>query len=375
MMAATALAEARSTTIGDLRRIAFASLTDMYDRESDLFVFRVRRAGSSIVREGTSARYTAISLIGLAGERAEVVERVLHGSTVRKTAERLVGRLELARNLGDLALIAWAGAAAGCATDRVWARIVELGPDRSTFPTVEIAWTLSALAADPAAPAVLRERMCGRLLNACSAQSGLFPHTIGRDHAAVRGHVSCFADLVYPILALSQHGMTANDGDAISCAARAAEVLCRLQGPAGQWWWHYDYRTGQVIERYPVYAVHQDAMAPMALFAAAKAARVNVDAAVAKGLRWLWSSPELGGASLVDTDAGVIWRKVARREPAKLSRYVQAAASRISPALRAPSFFPPGAIDYEDRPYHLGWLLYAWPPVRAERWSGESDAS
>src|SRR5438034_137840 len=157
MMATMAIGEARSTTIGDHRRLACASLTDMYDRESDLFVFRVRRAGSSIVREGTSARYTAISLIGLAGERAEVVERVLH--------------------------------------------------------------------------------------------------TIGRDHAAVRGHVSCFADLVYPILALSQHGMTANDTDAISCAARAAEVLCRLQGPAGQWWWHYDYRTGQVIERYPVYAV------------------------------------------------------------------------------------------------------------------------
>src|SRR5205814_8671953 len=99
-------------------------------------------------------------------------------------------------------------------------------------------------------------------------------------------------------------------------------------------------------------------------------------AAVAKGLRWLWTSPELGGASLVDDGAGVIWRKVARREPAKLSRYVQAAASRISPTLRAPSIFPPGAIDYEDRPYHLGWLLYAWPADRADRWSpGERDAS
>jgi hypothetical protein len=54
-----------------------------------------------------------------------------------------------------------------------------------------------------------------------------------------------------------------------------------------------------------------------------------------------------------------------------LSRYLQAGASRLSPALRVPGLdllFPPRAIDYEDRPYHLGWVLYAWPEARVAVW-------
>jgi hypothetical protein len=41
--------------------------------------------------------------------------------------------------------------------------------------------------------------------------------------------------------------------------------------------------------------------------------------------------------------------------------------TRFVPALRAPGIdrlFPPGTIDYEDRPYHYGWLLYAWAQPR-----------
>ena len=59
----------------------------------------------------------------------------------------------------------------------------------------------------------------------------------------------------------------------------------------------------------------------------------------------------------------MVWRKVARREPAKASRYVQAAASRLRSGGRIEGLgrlFRPGAIDYEDRPYHWGWYLYAW---------------
>jgi hypothetical protein len=85
----------------------------------------------------------------------------------------------------------------------------------------------------------------------------------------------------------------------------------------------------------------------------------------------LASSPELRGGSLVDRAAGLIWRKVARREPGKLTRYAQAVASGLHPRLRLPladALFPPGTIDYEDRPYHLGWVLHAFPADRAARW-------
>ena len=72
--------------------------------------------------------------------------------------------------------------------------------------------------------------------------------------------------------------------------------------------------------------------------------------------------------SLIDRDAGVIWRKIARREPRKLARSVQAISSWVHPSFRFPGInlaLRPGAVDYECRPYHLGWLLYAWPSHRA----------
>jgi hypothetical protein len=109
----------------------------------------------------------------------------------------------------------------------------------------------------------------------------------------------------------------------------------------------------------------------MALFDLHDAGGPDFDSNVRGGLAWLESSPELAGGSLLDDTEGVTWRKVARREPAKLSRTLQALASRTSAGLRVPGLdllFPPGDVDYETRPYQAGWLLYAYPPVRASRW-------
>jgi hypothetical protein len=112
-------------------------------------------------------------------------------------------------------------------------------------------------------------------------------------------------------------------------------------------------------------------MAPMALFDLHEAGGPDLGESVRRGLAWLESSPELGGGSLVDPPAGVIWRKVARREPGKLARNVQALVSRAGPRLRAPGLdwlLPAGKVDYETRPYQAGWLLHAFPSRRGSRW-------
>jgi hypothetical protein len=101
----------------------------------------------------------------------------------------------------------------------------------------------------------------------------------------------------------------------------------------------------------------------MALGALASLGATDVCAHIKAGLDWLWQAPELDGGTLIDNRAATIWRKVARREPGKVSRTLQALASR-TPGRRVPgldALFPPRVIDYEDRPYHLGWILYAWP--------------
>lgn len=360
-----------------LRALALRALAPMYRPDQRLFVFRVRRAPGGIVAEGLSRRYTAITLIGLAGEPEPAVAAVLGGHDLHDVCARLMGDVDRDSSLGDAALTAWAAAAVGY-PDRepAWKRLLALAPVEGDHPVVEVSWALAALALDAKAPlGDLRERLARRLIASLDPRSGIFPHTLGSNGAGLRSHVSCFADLVYPIHALAHHARLGGDREALDAATRCGRDVSGRQGPAGQWWWHYDRRTGDVVEGYPVYAVHQDAMAPMALFALQEASGLDLTAPIRQGLAWLAAAPELGGGSLIDEGADLVWRKVARREPGKLSRYAQAAASRLHPALRVPGLaaaFPPGAIDHEDRPYHLGWLLHAWPAERAARWDGEA---
>jgi hypothetical protein len=352
--------------VASLRALALKGLGRMYRPESERFVFRVRQTSQGARGEGVSDRYTAIALIGLAGERAEAAAAALAGGRRSALCSSLVRDVPRRHGLGDVALTLWAGHAVGNAdSESVLPRLRERQPQGGTPTTVELAWTLAALCAESESDVGdLRAAVAHRLVDSFVEGSALFPHVVGASRWGLRSHVCCFADLVYPIHALSLYARMSGDQAALAVARRCAEALIRRQGPEGQWWWHYDVRSGDVIERYPVYSVHQDAMAPLALFALEEAAGLDYSEPIARGLGWLRSSPELAGGSLIDGEAGFIWRKVGRREPGKLTRTLQALASRLHRRLRVPGLdaaLPPGAVDYENRPYHLGWLLYAWP--------------
>jgi hypothetical protein len=363
--------------VAGLRERALRGLARMYRPDEGLFAFRIGRSGKELILEGLSPRYTAIALIGLAGEEEAVQRSSLGGRTAREVCACLLDERERRENLGDVALTLWAASATGCAQRQaVVEQLLALQPADASHPTVDVAWTLAALCADlSAAVGALRRRLADRLIRSYGRGAGMFPHRLGGRQLGFRDHVCCFADLVYPVYALARYAEVFGDGEARDVAWSCASEICARQGPDGQWWWHYDRRTGEVIERYPVYAVHQDAMAPMALLAVESAAGVDFRSSTDMGLAWLAHAPELSGGSLVDEGADLIWRKVGRREPAKLSRCLQAAVSRLHPALRTPGMdglFPPGVIDYEDRPYHLGWLLHAWPAERAARWDARA---
>lgn len=350
--------------MGRARALALAALGRMYRRGEGLFGFRLRRTPQGPALEGESRRYTAIAAIGLSGEREKDVQAVL-GRSLHSLADDLLQDVAGAVSLGDASLTLWVAALLNRpGRDRALARVMALSPLEGERPTVDLAWTLAALCLDPAAPAAeLRESLAARLRDAFVPESGIFPHVVGR-RGGLRSHVACFADLVYPIQALSLHARLTGDRRSRALAGRCAERICRCQGPAGQWWWHYDVRTGAVVEGYPVYAVHQDAMAPMALSALKECGGGDFGEHTQRGLEWLESAPELSGGSLVDDAQGVIWRKVGRREPGKLSRTLQALASGLDPRFRVPGLdrlFPAREVDFESRPYHMGWLLHAFP--------------
>jgi hypothetical protein len=353
--------------VPDLRAIALRLLRRMYHDDLHLFCYRLASREGEIKVEGVSHRYTAIALIGLATQNKDVSDHVLGEGGLDAVNEQLLHDLPRLWNLGDAALILWAMIAQrNERAKRALERVKEFEPADRPHPTVEVAWALAALSVDPdfLTDRRLADRLARRLLDSFHPDSALFPHGQGlpRD-SAWRGHIACFADWVYPVHALAHHYLAAGGDEVADVVKPSTIAMIRRQGPAGQWWWHHDVRTGRVIEPYPVYSVHQDAMAPMALFAAERACGINVSEPVQQGLDWLLSPPECR-ESLVDHQADVIWRKVGRRESRKWARGMQAFASRLHPSWRIPGvdfFWPANAIDRECRPYHLGWFLYAFP--------------
>jgi hypothetical protein len=378
--------DATQRLVEDLKRLAVRALVRMYRPTEGRFAFRIRRVGSESRLEGVSARYTAIALIGLAEQPVSDVEQVLARESGEDVCGRLLDEIGESCNLGDTALTLWAACRWGhTGAERALQRLIELDP-LGPHPTVEVAWALTALGKAKksknrkveiglARCRDIAERVARRLIESFQKEAGLFPHElVPTCTGSRRRHVACFADLVYSIQALSLYAHLTGDEEALRVAQACADRMCALQGPDGQWWWHYDIRTGEVVERYPVYAVHQSAMAPMALWDLAEAGGNPHRAAIRKGLRWLMHAPEIG-ASLMDRRSDLIWRKVARREPGKLVRRLQCFASSLNPALRVPGvdlWFPPVCVDYESRPYHMGWILHAWTEDRVARLAASS---
>ncbi|MGW7261308.1 hypothetical protein [Streptomyces sp. NPDC054834] len=328
----------------------------------------------ALERRGISTRYAAITVLGARHLPEDRQRAVLGGRTAQEFAGLLVESLPAVTNLGDAALIAWAAAETehpklSDALARVDALDVEGRPQY----TVEAAWVLSALAAARSTVDVERRFTTARdrLLRARIGDSPLFPHATAPGLVPwYRAHVSCFADQTYPLQALARaHACGDGDGDpeALAASEACAARICELQGDGGQWWWHYDARTGGVVEGYPVYSVHQHAMAPTALFDLTDAGGTDFGAAIRKGLRWMTDVPELAGSEhrepMILDELGATWRKVYRGDPKKAVRAARGLSSRVVPGLRLTSLdrvYRPLAVDRECRPYEFGWMLYAW---------------
>ena len=328
---------------------------------------------------GRSVRYAAIVALGLLRVSEPEQRTVLAGQTAADLVGQLAKRLDEISNTGDVALICWAAAEAGHSElPHALARLGQLDRGQRPLDVVSASWVVSALVA-ARAQADVEEQLAGarqRLLGA-RGDTG-YPHLTGSG-PWYRAHVGSFADQVYPIQALARLHGSAADPEALAVANAVARAICDAQGPAGQWWWHYDSRTGAVVEGYPVYTVHQHAMAPMALLDLADAGGDAHLAEICRGLRWLAAPPEgpvngtpagstpAGPASdpvqLVLEDPPITWRKIARADHRKLVRGVRAASTRVHPRSRLAvldRMYPPGAVDHECLPYELGWLLLTW---------------
>ncbi len=371
-----AVLDARTTALTErLLRLAVSGLPRMYREESDEFAFTRAFTGQpgdlTPQLRGTSLRYGAIVALGAHFLPEPEQKTVLGGRSLVDFIATLTDRVGDNTNLGDAALVAWACAQSAHPLLRVaLGRLQKL--DRLSAPqyVVESAWVVSALAA-ARAQADVEEHLSAarkRLLDCVVPGSPVFPHTTGPGLVrGYRNHIACFADQVYPVQALARlhHSSKGGDAAALAAARTTAEQICRLQGPDGQWWWHYDARSGDVVEGYPVYSVHQHAMAPMALLDLAEAGGDDFAEPIRRGLLWMEGPAELGpdAESMIHDDEGVTWRKVYRGDPRKVVRALNSVTTRAVPGWKLPGIdtvYKPRAIDRECRPYEFGWLLFTW---------------
>jgi hypothetical protein len=347
--------------------LAARGLVPMLDAERQLFCYRCKLTQNGLVQEGVSHRYTIMAILGLqqhetAGFHSSIDFRMLSNKLIRDTA--------WINNIGDAGLLLWLCASVSpecledlCSRLDLPTALVRYREAR-IVRTTELAWFLTglshALLSSPQQLSSLAALAVTtfRLLKQNQGKQGIFGH-LARTRSlagAIRGNIGSFADQVYPIYALVRFAQACHTDPALKIAQACADAICRVQGPLGQWWWHYDSSTGKVVEKYPVYSVHQDGMAPMALFALADATGLDFDQQIQRGLSWITGQNERH-YDLQDASTDLIWRCLYHGEKYKI---LLSRALGLSGVLEDRVSVEDLKVLFECRPYHLGWLLYAF---------------
>jgi hypothetical protein len=347
--------------------LAMRGLPQMFLPERRLFCSVLRRQpDGTLLPFGTSRRYTLMTLLGLHRFETAFKVRVVNPGPVLDELLRDLGWITAAGDLGNLL---WTLAELDPERLPLLYRRVDLSDAIPRFPdyrrgsTTELAWLLTGLALARQVPDARQWKFETVALETfhrlCANQGphGLFGHLApGRSLAGwLRGSIGSFADQVYPIIALSHFGAVFNSPRSISRALQCAEAIVRLQGPQGEWWWHYDSAGGTVTRPYPVYSVHQHGMAPMALQAIAGVTHTrDFEPAMERGLEWIAGNNILRQEMRSYGDK-LIWRSIAlgsRRTELQELAYLLTGRS-LRHTVNKPR------VVFECRPYELGWALYA----------------
>lgn len=370
-MSASTLMEQNQVSVGErstseLCDLAATGLVAMLDPDKQIFCDIYNRTDKGMIRERLSPRYTMMTLLGLhryelSGRRSPV--------PIAPILDALLHDTGWIRSAGDLGLLLWT-----CA-ELVPGRLPEVYEavgaqgalarfsDGQQGRTMEVAWYLTGIAGCYLAghsdlPGLSEQaKTASQILEGNCGNSGIYGH-LSRSRSlagSLRGRIGSFADQVYPTIAFARLSQALQDDKSRRMALRTAEKMCELQAPLGEWCWHYDSVSGKVVSRYPVYSVHQHAMAPMMLFAASEATGCDFTEAIYKGLAWISGNNELK-QDFVEPSLGLVWRCI----------YLDSVDAYTDAALRFLRFRNGTAdsrylkVRYECRPYELGWLLYAF---------------
>ena len=366
----TAGAATAAVVADELRELVPVAINGLEQMQGAAGLFSHKSSVSpqgTIINEGTNPLYTAASAVGLLSWHDG--RRTAHAHPAARALTALVQR-ENELDPSVLGTTLWACALAGHErAPQVAQRLVGV-LQRRRASSMQLGLALTGLAkwmtvgeADDRRVAPAARAVATALERRFMPRAEVFAGSARPPKRNPLLHtLTSFASQVYPVLGLCELAL-ATGTEPPPAVRRVCDFLAEAQGDHGQWWWFYSTTKRQVMEGYPVYSVHQDAMAPMALLSAGRVRAGDYGRALIRGIRWIGGDNELG-RSMVDVHAGLIYRAIQRAggdadgfagwsRGQRRSVYRAALTGRPVPAPRQLELLS------ESRSYHLGWLLLA----------------
>jgi len=313
---------------------------------------------------GVSVRYTLIALLGLIKARSAGYGIALDIDGIWKAALSELGSANT--TLGDIGLYMWVDSWLGAENSSGLLQRLEscsaATDGLASCVGAEIGWAIAGTVSQAkktgssTAVKILKE-LVQSICNECMAENDLVYHFRA---SGPRRRFPNFANQIYNIYALSSSAEFLEDDLLLAAARRIADRLLTLQLPCGGWPWLYDAQRGTVMERYEIYSVHQDGMAPMSLLKLSELTGEKKYARAAfAGLDWVYAKNELS-LNMINEKECLIYRSIRRRKP--YDRLMKAVNAGFS-ILGLPGDVAKGRfleVNPTTRPYHPGWILYAW---------------
>ncbi|KAA3658473.1 MAG: hypothetical protein DWQ10_11105, partial [Calditrichaeota bacterium] len=257
--------------IQNLIKLAIAGLEPLYDTKTQLFSKKYEN--KALVEEDfqPSIIYTATTILGLL--RAKNGNWTTSKIDENASLTSLVNRRDEIASPGVFGLLLWADAhCGGNHREEIYSDIKHKidGHRIKLLPTYELSWLLTGLCYShnygntDKKYAELVQQLYHAITENMNPDAGLFGYMKGGTWPkTLRNRIGNFADQIYSVYALTTFYETYQQSKALKFALKCANRLCELQGDMGQWWWHYQSKHNLIASKYPVYAVHQDGMAPM----------------------------------------------------------------------------------------------------------------
>lgn len=345
--------------------LALEGLARMWDPERRLLLTRIVTPTGVQTSDHLAARYCVMTSLGLHRAR-------LAGHAIPLEPEVILARGLEAGGVGELDALAmglWATSELG--TDHA-TRLAPALIDRVRAPDTRrtsigrpLAWALEALSrhaertAEPAARAAAESLARFALERCFHPESRLFTHVV-----QPRGPLgplpwprpqALFSTQIYWVHALATFARVFEHHGALRVAAEAMGRLIALRDAQFGWVWRYDERGGASPEPFPIYAVHQHGMAPMALHLLAGLGALEALPTLRESLRWLRENQL--GLDMVDAEQAMIYRSIRRVYPVNRLAYTAGRLPWMRPLTQRPGGL---RVNASCRAYELGWLLYAW---------------